>query len=114
MVLIYWMVAQNTVRTYGVNQVYRIVEGIRLHQKSCHNRYYFIREHSQLVLSYHILISTLFQTKAAGVFFAKHIYIQAVLRLRDLKIRIRIQYQLYGKIRISDPIIGSRFESYSY
>ena len=28
------MVAQNTVRSYGVNQVFRFVEGILLHRKS--------------------------------------------------------------------------------
>ena len=35
---LYKMVAQNTVRTYGINQVFRFVEGIWLRRKSCQIR----------------------------------------------------------------------------
>ena len=37
------MVAQNTVRTYGVNQVFRFVKGIWLHRKSCQIRFIWKR-----------------------------------------------------------------------
>ena len=37
------MVAQNTVRLYGVNQVFRLVEGIWLHRQSRRIRF-FIRK----------------------------------------------------------------------
>ena len=39
---LYWMVAQNTVRTYyGVNKVFRFVEGMWIHRKSRHIRIIF-------------------------------------------------------------------------
>ena len=54
------MVAQNTVRTYGVNQVVRFIEGIWLPRKnlkigffSQKNLLYFIR--AQFILSYHLI-----------------------------------------------------------
>ena len=40
MVHIYQMVAQNTVRTYGVNQVFRFVKGIWLHRQSRQIRFF--------------------------------------------------------------------------
>ena len=38
------MVSQNTVRTYGVNEVVRFVEGIWLHRLSCQILFFFIRK----------------------------------------------------------------------
>ena len=35
---LYKMVAQNMVRTYGVNQIFRFAEGIWLNRKSCQVR----------------------------------------------------------------------------
>ena len=37
---LYLMVAQNTVRTNGVNQIFRFIEGIRLHQSSRQIRFF--------------------------------------------------------------------------
>ena len=57
---LYEMVAQNTVRSYGVNKVFWFVVGIWLHLKSGQMRflfgqdlYYFIR--AKHVLSYHLI-----------------------------------------------------------
>ena len=55
----FYMVAQNKVRTYGVNQVFRIIEGIRLHRQIVKSDFfgkdlfYFIRP--QHILSYHLI-----------------------------------------------------------
>ena len=38
---LYYMVAQLTMRTHGVNQAFRFVEGIWLHRKSHQIRYLF-------------------------------------------------------------------------
>ena len=37
----YKMVAQNTVRIYGVNQVFRFVEGVWFHQKNLQIQFFF-------------------------------------------------------------------------
>ena len=55
------MVAHNTVRTYGVNQVFRFVKGIRLlrqsrqFQKKTRETTYFTSLRAQHVLSLHLL-----------------------------------------------------------
>ena len=36
------MVDQTTLRTYGVNQVFRFVKGIWLHRKSLQSRFFFL------------------------------------------------------------------------
>ena len=47
---LYQMVAQNTVRTYGVNQVFRFVESIWLHRKSRQIRFSYRKK--TLFISY--------------------------------------------------------------
>ena len=62
---LYQMVAHFTLRTYGVNQEFRFVEGIWLHRKSSQIRFFFLWNYlfyikrAQRVLRYH-LISVLF------------------------------------------------------
>ena len=41
---LYLMEAQNTVRTYGIKQVFRFVEGIWLHRKSRQIRFFRKRQ----------------------------------------------------------------------
>ena len=60
---LYYMVAHYTVRTYGVNQVFRLVKGFRLHRQSRQIRFFFVgkyllhfmRATAQHVLSYHLI-----------------------------------------------------------
>ena len=55
------MVAQNTLRAYEVNEVFRFVEGIWLHRKSRQGRFFFGGKDlfclicAQNVLSYHFV-----------------------------------------------------------
>ena len=58
------MVAQNAVRKYGVNQLFRLVEGIWLHQKTY---FYFIRAQHILLISELFLI--MFYSERSDSFF---------------------------------------------
>ena len=57
------MAAQNTVRTYGVNQVFRFFKAICLHQSSRQIQFFFLGRdliyftHAQHVPSYHVYYS---------------------------------------------------------
>ena len=57
---LYWIVAHFTMRTHGLNQAFRCVEGIWLHRKSRQIRKYFrkrliLHHTSEHVLSYHLI-----------------------------------------------------------
>ena len=58
---LYWMVVKDTVRTYGVNQVFRFVEGIWLHRMIRQIRFFFLGKglfyfiRVQHVLRYHLI-----------------------------------------------------------
>ena len=51
------MVAQNTVRTYGINQAFRFVEGFSLHLKRSQTHFFMKRP---------ILLHTCAEAKTAG------------------------------------------------